>query len=66
MLAFVSFCKGPLSMFVFLNLRTSFSNVKLHKESNFRKSRALEFWFLRYDVKLNFTPILEPIEGRVP
>ena len=30
-----------------------------------RKSRALEFWFWRYDVKLNFTKIFEPIRGRV-
>ena len=52
-------------MFVFLNLRTSFSNVKLHKESNSTKSRALEFWFWRYDVKPNFTPISQPIGGKV-
>ena len=29
------------------------------------KSRALEFWFFRYDVKLNFNPILETIVGRI-
>ena len=48
-------------MFVFLNLRTPFSNVNLDKDRMVPKSSSLEFWFWRYDVKPNFSKIFEPI-----